>query len=102
MRLGIEPRELDIRRRAGEIIAFPTPDGREYLYPAWQLDAAGNPLPGVARVVQAARAAGLDAPALNDLLLRRDGMTGTRRLIDDVREGREERVLEEIRAASRR
>jgi hypothetical protein len=102
MRLGIEPRELDIRRRAGELIAFPTGDGRDYLYPAWQLDDAGHPLPEVARVVQAARAAGLDAAALNDLLLRRDGITGTRRLIDDVREGREERVLEAIRAASRR
>jgi hypothetical protein len=100
MRLGIDPRELDIRRRAGELFAFPSADGREYLYPAWQLDERGRPLPAVVRVVQAARAAGLDGQALNDLLLRRDGMTGSGRLIDRVREGHEERVLAAIRTAA--
>jgi hypothetical protein len=102
VRLGVEPRELEIRRRAGELFAFPSADGRDYLYPAWQFDESGNPLPAVARIAQAARAAGLDSGELNDLLLRRDGITGTSRLIDHVRAGREERVLEAIRSTPRR
>ena len=100
MRLGLDPRELEIRRRAGEVFAFPSPDGREYLYPAWQFDESGNPLPGVARVSHAARSAGLRPDELSEILLRRDGMTGRGRLLDCVREGREERVLDAIRGAA--
>jgi hypothetical protein len=102
MKLGIEPRVLDVRRRAGELLAVPAEDGADYLYPAWQFDNAGRPLPVVARVVAAGREAGLDDRALYELLLRRDGMTGEGRLLDSLRAGREDRVLEAIRAASSR
>jgi hypothetical protein len=99
MKLGVEPRVLDLRRRSGELLAVPTSDGTDFLYPAWQFDAAGRPFPGVARVVAAGREAGLDDRELHDLLLRRDGMTGGGgRLLDYVRDGREERALEAIRA----
>jgi hypothetical protein len=101
-RLGIDPRELDIRRRAGELIAVRSADWRDYVYPAWQLDEDYRPLPAVAGIVRAARAAGLSDDALYHLLLRRDGMTGGGRLVDRLREGREDSVLEAIRAAARR
>jgi hypothetical protein len=101
MKLGVEPLALDLRRRSGELLGVPTEDGTDYVYPAWQFDETGQPLPAVARVVQAGRAAGLRDEELYDLLLRRDGMTGEGRLLDSIREGREERALEAIRAAAR-
>ena len=100
-RLGIGPRELDIRRRAGDFIGIRTENGRDYLYPAWQLDEDLQPLPEVGRVVRAAREAGLSDDALYRLLLRRDGMTGGGRLVDSLRAGHEEHVLDAIRAAAR-
>ncbi len=102
VKLGIEPRELDVRRRAGELLGVRSKDGRDFLYPAWQFDAMGRPFVAVGRVVAAARAAGLRDDELADLLERRDGMTSTRRLWEYVRAGREERVLEVIRADARR
>lgn len=100
-RLGVDPRELDIRRRAGDLIGVRTENGRDYLYPAWQLDEDLQPLPEVGRVVRAARQAGLSDDALYRLLLRRDGMTGGGRLVDSLRAGHEERVLDAIRTTAR-
>lgn len=100
-RLGIDPRELDILRRAGDLLAVPVENGRDFLYPAWQLDEDLQPLPAVGRVVRAAREAGLGDDALYRLLLRRDGMTGSGRLLDCLREGDEERALAAVRAAAR-
>lgn len=99
MRLGVEPRILDVRRRSGELLGVPAKDGADYVYPAWQFDETGQPLPGIARVIAAGRQAGLDDRELHELLLRRDGMTGDRQLFDYVRDGREERALEAIRSA---
>jgi hypothetical protein len=99
MKLGIEPREIDVRRRSGELLGVPAGKGIEYVYPAWQFDAAGNPLPSVGRVIRAAREAGIDPTRLDELLLRREGMTGGARLLDALREGREEHVLAAIRRA---
>jgi len=102
IKLGVDPRALDARRRAGELLAVPAPEkGGDFLYPMWQFDDAGQPLPAIARLVEAARAASLSDVELHDLLHRRDGMTGSGRLLDHVREGRDERVLEAIRSAIR-
>jgi hypothetical protein len=100
MRLGVEPRRLDVRRRTGELLGVPTDDGTDYAYPSWQFDQSGQPLPGLARVIQAARAAGLSDEGLYALLLRRDGMTGKGQLFDALRDGREDRVLAAIRATA--
>ena len=100
--LGIEPREIDMRRRAGELLGIQAGKGSDHLYPTWQFDAAGRPLAGIARVVGAARRAGLRDEELHELLLRRDGLTGPGRLADALRAGREDRVLEAIRAAAPR
>jgi hypothetical protein len=102
VRLGLEPRVIESRRRAGELLGVRAPDGNDYLYPLWQFDAEGQASPAVARVVQEARRAGLDDDALYDLLRRRQGMRGGERLVDVLRAGREERVLEVVRAAAPR
>jgi hypothetical protein len=100
IKLGLEPRALDMQRRAGDLLAVPDANGTDFLYPVWQFDADGRPLPAVARTVRAAREAGLSDEQLAELLERRDGMTGGgRRLLDALREGREDRVLEVIRRA---
>ncbi len=101
MKLGVEPRAIDARRRAGELLGIAAEPGGDFLYPVWQFDDAGEPLPDIARIVAAARQAGLDDERLYHLLQRRDGMTGSGRLLDAVREGRPERVLDAIRAAGR-
>ena len=101
-KLGVDPREIDLRRRAGELLGVPADKGHDYLYPVWQFDAAGRPLPGIARLVRVARETGLADAELATLLERRDGMTGEGRLLDGVREGREDRAIEAIRAAALR
>ncbi len=53
----------------------------------------------VAQVLSAARQAGLDATQLDALLARREGLTGSTRLVDALRAGREEHVLAAIRSA---
>jgi hypothetical protein len=98
--LGVEPRELDIRRRAGELLGLPAASGTDFVYPSWQFDSAGRPRPIVSRTLRAAREAGLSDVELNDLLQRRDGMTGRGRLLDSLLAGREDRVLQQIRAAA--
>jgi hypothetical protein len=100
--LGVEPREIESRRRAGELLGVRGPDGTDYVYPLWQLDADGRPSPLVARVVQAARREGLRDDALHALLVRRQGMRGDERLLDALLGGREDRVLQAIRAEARR
>lgn len=100
-KLGVEPRLLDARRRAGEVLAVRPEGATDYRYPIWQFDADGEPLPAIPRVVQAAREAGIDDRALYELLQRRDGLTGPGKLLDAVREGRLDRVLAVIRSARR-
>lgn len=96
MKLGVEPLEIDRRRRAGELLGVP--DGTEYRYPSWQFDQAGRTLPVVEPILATAKRAGLSATELDALLSRKEGLTGTTRLVDSLRAGREEHVLAAIRA----
>lgn len=98
-RLGADPARIEVRRRAGEFFAVPIQGGREHLYPAWQFDPDGNPLPAVERVVSAARAAGMDDTELNDFLQRRVG-TGGPRMWELVRAGRADFVVNSLRSAA--
>jgi hypothetical protein len=99
VRLGTDPAGIDTRRRAGELLAVPVEGGRDYLYPAWQFDATGHPLPVVARILAAARDAGLDDAAL-DAFLDRRAETGGPRLWELLRAGREDFVLASLRSAA--
>ena len=97
-RLGVEPRALEARRRAGELLAFRLEGSQEYLYPSWQFGRDFEPLPGLERVVQAGRATGLDDRGLNDLLAGRAGLVHGRRLLDVLREGSVDHVVGAIRS----
>ena len=74
-------------------------DASEWLYPAWQFDRSFHTVPAVERVLAAARDAGLNAQQLDALLQRRDGLTGTHRLVDSLAEGHDEHVLATIRSS---
>ena len=102
MRLGIDPVRVNAMRRAGELYAVRRPGSQEYRFPAWQFGPELKLRPSVERVLAAAREAGIDEPALEELLNRRVGVVGTkRRLLDVLVDGDEGPVLEEIRRAPR-
>jgi hypothetical protein len=98
-RLGADPAWIDARRRSGELFAVPTDGGCEHLFPAWQFDADGNPLPAVERLLAAARSARMDPAALDAFLNRRAG-TGGPRMWELVRDGREDFVIASLRSAA--
>jgi hypothetical protein len=98
-RLAVEPAKIDAMRRAGELIAVRAPGSTEWFYPAWQFD-AWKPRRGIARIAAAAREAGLDEAQLYGLLTAPLGLVGgnRKRLVDLLREGREDEVVEAVRA----
>lgn len=98
-RMAIDPARIDALRRAGELIAVREPGSTEWRYPAWQFH-AGKPRAGVARVIAAAREAGLDEARLYDVLTARLGLRGDgRRLVDLLLEGRDDEVVAAVRSA---
>lgn len=99
-RLAIEPAKIDVMRRTGELIAVREPGSVEWRYPAWQFD-AGEPRRGIARIVMAAREAGVDEARLYDVLTSPLGLreSGRRKLVDLLLEGREDEVVAAVRAA---
>jgi hypothetical protein len=100
VRLGMEPLRLEAMRRAGELIAF-RPDGaHEHYYPLWQFDEEWRPLPIVPRLVRESRERGLAENRLYEILGGRSGLSaGGGRLAKNLREGRDEHVLEAVRRA---
>jgi hypothetical protein len=96
-RLGVGTQRLDAMRRAGELLGVRRPGGQDYLYPAWQFAPDGKPLPVVARLIAAARENGISDDRLYEVLTSRAGLSGTGRLADALREGREEYVLGIVR-----
>jgi hypothetical protein len=97
-RWAIDPVALDVRRRAGEVFAYREPGADEWLYPGWQFEDDGNVKPEVARVLAAAREAGIGLPRLAEILNRRAGMAGGKTLLDSLREGDERQVLASLKA----
>jgi hypothetical protein len=97
-RLAIDPAKLDALRRDGELLAVREPGSTEWRYPAWQFE-GGKPRPGVARVVVAAREAGLDETTLYELLTAPLGLRGDVRLADLLVEGRVDEVVAAVRAS---
>ncbi|TML69161.1 MAG: hypothetical protein E6G11_09840 [Actinobacteria bacterium] len=100
-RLSVAPVELDVMRRAGELVAVRKPGSTEWLYPAWQYSGRTRRRI-IPRLVNAAREAGLDEARLYDVLTAPLGLGGRRRLADLVVEGRDEEVVEAVRSANPR
>lgn len=46
-RLGKVPREVTALRKAGKLLAVWLPSDHRFLYPTWQFDERGNPIPEV-------------------------------------------------------
>ena len=96
-RWGIDPVAVEVRRRAGEVFGYRAAGSDDWLYPGWQFDDDGNVKPEVARVLAAAREAGVRPDRLAQILNRRAGMAGGRTLLDSLREGDERQVLAALR-----
>ena len=99
-RLGIQPAHIQARRRAGELLGVRPAGSWEYHYPAWQFNGGGTALPSVARLIRASRSFGVDDVALYELLTSRVGLVDGNRVIDELRAGREEFVLDLVRRAA--
>jgi hypothetical protein len=97
-RLGVGTHRLDAMRRAGELLGVRRPGGQDYLYPAWQFAVDGRPRAVVPRLIAAARAQGITDDRLYEILTSRAGLSGTTRLADELRDGREEYVLSVVRS----
>jgi hypothetical protein len=97
-RFAVDPARIEAMRRAGELIAVREEGSVEWLYPTWQLDGR-EPKRVVARIVEAARESGLDEARLYEVLTAPLGLRGERRLVDLIREGRDEEVVAAVRAA---
>ena len=99
-RLGVGTQRLDAMRRAGELLGVRRPGGQDYLYPAWQFAPDGTPRPVVPRLVAAGRAAGMTDERLYEVLASRAGISGSGRLTDAIREGRDDYVLGVVRSSA--
>lgn len=96
-RLGVGTQRLDAMRRAGELLGVRRAGRQDHLYPAWQFGPDGRPLPAIERIVQAARGAGLTDERLYEVLTSRVGISGRETLVDALREGRVQYVLDSVR-----
>ncbi len=93
------PDSLADLRRSGEVLAI-RPGSEDLLYPSWQFDDAGRPLPVVARLVSAARERGIDERRLYEVLTMQTGLTARRRTFELMRNGGEAHALAVVRAAA--
>jgi hypothetical protein len=96
-RLGIDPALIDAMRRDGELVAVREPGSTEWFYPSWQLNGA-EPLHGIPRIVRAAREAGIDEARLYTILTARRGLHSNGKVYELLREGRDDDVVELVRA----
>jgi hypothetical protein len=98
-RLGVDPVRIERMRRAGELYAVRN-DSDEWEYPGWQFDAAGELKPAVAEFLASARREKIAPAELTDLLERRVGLVGGKRVIDLLLNGGEQRALAETRGTA--
>ena len=96
-RLAIDPFLIDAMRRDGELIAVRETGSTEWLYPGWQFDGR-EPRPVIPRIVRAAREKGLDEARLYTILTAPLGLGGERRVYELLLEGRDDEVVELVRA----
>ena len=96
-RYAIEPALINVMRRDGEVIAFREPGSSQWLYPTWQFR-NGLTHHSIPRIVRAAKEAGLDEGRLYTILNARRGLKGNGRVYELLFEGREDDVVELVRA----
>jgi hypothetical protein len=96
-RIAVEPLLIEAMRRDGELIAVREPGSTEWLYPGWQF-VGREPRPVVPRIVRAAREAGIDETRLYTILSAPLGLGGEKRVYELLLEGREDDVVELVRA----
>jgi hypothetical protein len=101
-RLGTQSARVEAMRRSGELLGVRIPGGQEHVYPAWQFGRDGKPLANLQMLIRTARAGGIGDDTLYRLLDMKTGLTGTRRLIDEVRDGNDAPALRAISAAGTR
>ncbi|CAN5830122.1 MAG: hypothetical protein H0T97_11010 [Actinobacteria bacterium] len=96
-RFAIDPFLIDAMRRDGQLVAVRPPGSTGWLYPGWQFDGR-SPRPVIARIMRAARDKGLDESRLYTILTAPLGLGGERRVYELLLEGREDDVVELVRA----
>jgi hypothetical protein len=101
-KLGTQSGRIEAMRRAGQLYATRRPGEQDYLFPAWQFDENGRPLPFVERLMRTAREAGLEDRELDEVLHRKAGLVGGRRLVDLIGTGAEEHILDVVASAKSR
>ncbi len=99
VRLGAEPLSIEARRRDGELLAVRPQGAEDWLYPSWQFGPEWEVRPEVARVLQAAREAGLSQAELEALFRRRVGLAGGKTMLELLQEGDETPLLRAIRSS---
>ena len=75
--LGVSRQQLKHLRDACRLVALRLPLRREFVYPAWQFSATGEPLEGISEVAQAAEEARLSPLALHLLMVSPAAEDGT-------------------------
>jgi transposase InsO family protein len=96
-RLAVDPARIDAMRRDGELVAVREPGSTDWDYPSWQLR-NGEPLTSIRRITRAAREAGLDESRLYTILSARRGLNGAGHVYELLRAGRDDEVVELVRA----
>lgn len=96
-RLAIDPARIEAMRRDGELIATREPRSTDWLYPSWQLE-NGEPLTSLQRITRAAREAKIDESRLYTILTARRGLNGAGHVYELLRAGRDDEVVELVRA----
>jgi hypothetical protein len=94
-RLGVQPARVEALRRSGELVGVRRADGK-HVFPSWQFGKDGRPYPLMARLIRAARAAGVDDGTLHELVSRRIRFVGRDRLVDSLVEDSPDRVLQRL------
>jgi hypothetical protein len=85
--LGVSRQRLHQLVRDGRLVAVTGGERRALRYPAWQFGGDGRPLPGLARLIAAARAAELDPATLHFLMTEPHDRLAGRTPADALTEG---------------
>jgi hypothetical protein len=97
VRLGLDPLQVNRLRESSRLLGV-RGDRGEYVFPAWQFDDEGKPLPVVTRLLERARAARVRPEQVLELLERPVGLVGRTRFVDLLLGGSEARVHAELAA----